>query len=156
MVFDDGKLPLMIAGSLPRDIHLTVVTHSFAIASLTFEFPNVKLLFVGGTASKSSQITTGADVIKKYNSIYADLSFLAVRNLHPEFGVTHSIVEEAEIKSRISEMSTQLVAVTSPESLNTVSTMHVCDSKQIDYLVVDLDPHNPLLLPFLNTGISSV
>lgn len=105
VVFDDGKIPLMIAGFLPRDINLTIVAHSFAIASLTFEFPNIKLIFAGGTASKGSQITMGSDVVKKYNTIHADLSFLTVRNLHPDYGVTHPVLEEAEIKCRISEMS---------------------------------------------------
>ncbi len=154
VVFDDGNLPLLIAGFLPRDIHLTLITHSFAIASLTFEFPNVKLIFAGGTAAKDSRITTGSDVLKKYNSLHGDLSFLNARYLHLDFGVSDPEVEEAEVKACISSMSDQLVVTAAPESLNSISTKHVCSINRIDYLAIDIDQHNPILEPYRMAGVA--
>jgi DeoR/GlpR family transcriptional regulator of sugar metabolism len=156
VVFDDGKLPFLIAGFLPRDIHLTVVTHSFSIANLTFEFPNIKLIFAGGLAAKNSKTTAGFDVLKKYNSMHADLSILCVHSLHPDYGISHPEVEEAEVKIRIAEMSDQLMVIPKSENLNSVSTVHICKPDVIDYLVTDVELDSPLLVPYMEVGIEVV
>lgn len=156
VVFDNGKLPFLIAGFLPRDIHLTIVTHSFSIANLTFEFPNIKLIFAGGLAVKDSKTTSSLDVLKKYNSMHADLSILCAHSLHPEHGISHPDIEESEIKARIAEMSDLLVAIPKSEYLNSVSTIHICKPDAIDYLVTDLEPDNPLLAPYVQAGIGVI
>lgn len=153
VVFDGGTTPFLIASYLPRNIQLTLITHSYPIANLTFEFPNIDLIFAGGKASKKSKISTGFDVLKKYNTIHADISVLGVHSLHPDFGVTDPLLEEAEVKIRISEMSDQLIAVPTAEKLNTISTIEICKTKAIDLLVTNLDPNDEILKSYQTIGI---
>lgn len=153
-VFDGGTTPFLIASFLPRQISLTVFTHSYPIANLMFEFPNIELIFAGGKASKKSKISTGFDVLNKYNSVHADIGILGVHSLHIEHGVTDPIMDESEIKTRISNMCDQLIAVPSAEKLNTISTFHICNTKSIDLLITDLDPENQILAPYKELGLS--
>lgn len=153
VVFDGGTTPFLIASYLPRNIHLTLITHSYPIANLTFEFPNIDLIFAGGKASKKSKISTGFDVLKKYNTIHADISVLGVHSLHPDYGVTDPLLEESEVKIRITEMSDQLIVVPTAEKLNTISTIEICKTKAIDLLVTNLDPYDELLKYYRTMGI---
>lgn len=154
VVFDGGTTPFLIASFLPRNINLTIITHSYPIANLVFEFPNIELIFAGGKASKKSKISTGFDVLKKYNSIHADLSILGVHSLHPEYGITDPVLEEADVKMRISEMSDQIIAVPTAEKLNVVSTIQICKPDAIDTLITNLNPDSPLLHAYKDLGIN--
>lgn len=153
VVFDGGTTPFLVLNFLPRDIQLTLITHSYPIANLSFEFPNIELIFAGGKASKKSKISTGFDVLKKYHTLHADISVLGIHSLHPEFGVTDPILEEAEVKTYISQMADKLIAVPTSEKLNTVSTVQICETANIDILVTNLKPDDSLLQPYLNLNI---
>ncbi|WPU93841.1 DeoR/GlpR family DNA-binding transcription regulator [Mucilaginibacter sabulilitoris] len=153
VVFDGGTTPFLIASFLPRYINITLITHSYPIANLTFQFPNIELVFAGGTASKQSKISTGFDVLKKYNAMHADISILGVHSLHPNYGVTDPVLAEAEVKTRISEMSDRLIVVPTAEKLNNISTIKICKTESIDLLITNLNPDNLLLQPYRKLGI---
>jgi DeoR/GlpR family transcriptional regulator of sugar metabolism len=156
VVFDGGTTPFLIASYLPRNISLTLITHSYPIANLAFDFPNVELIFAGGKASKKSKISTGFDVLRKYSTLHADMSVLGVHSLHIDHGITDPVLEEADIKTRISEMSDQLVVVPTAEKLNAVSTVQICKTNAIDVMVTNLAPDDQLLQPFEKAGIKLV
>ena len=153
VVFDGGTTPFLIASYLPRNIELTLITHSYPIANLTFDFPNIELIFAGGKASKKSKVSTGFDVLKKYNTLHADISVLGVHSLHIDQGITDPVLEEADVKTRISEMSDQLIVVPTTEKLNAVSTIEICRIEAIDLMVTNLDPEDLLLQPYRKAGI---
>lgn len=153
VVFDGGTTPFLIASYLTRNIRLTLITHSYPIANLTFDFPNIDLIFAGGKASKKSKVSTGFDVLKKYNSLHADISVLGVHSLHIDHGVTDPVLEEADVKTRVSEMSDQLIVVPTAEKLNAVSTIQICKIDAIDLLITNLDPGDVLLQPYRKAGI---
>jgi DeoR/GlpR family transcriptional regulator of sugar metabolism len=153
VVFDGGTTPFLVLNYLPRNIRLTLITHSYPIANLSFEFPNIDLIFAGGKASKKSKISTGFDVLKKYEALHADISVIGIHSLHHKFGITDPILEEAEVKTRICQMADRLIAVPTAEKLNTVSTVQICKTVDIDILVTNLMPHDPLLQPYLNLNI---
>lgn len=156
VAFDGGTTPFLIVSYLPRDIRLTLITHSYPIANLTFDFPNVNLIFAGGKASKRSKVSVGFDVLKKYNTLHADISVLGVHSLHVDHGITDPILEEADVKARISEMSDQLIVVPTAEKLNAVSTVQICETEAIDLMVTNLEPDDILLQPFRSAGIKLI
>ncbi|WP_345949284.1 DeoR/GlpR family DNA-binding transcription regulator [Mucilaginibacter sp. PAMB04274] len=156
VVLDGGTTPFLIVSYLPRDIRLTIITHSYPIANLTFDFPNVDLIFAGGKASKKSKVSTGVDVLKKYETLNADISVLGVHSLHLDHGITDPILEEADVKTRISEMSDQLIVVPTAEKLNSISTVQICKIEAIDLMVTDLEPDDILLQSFQNAGIKLI
>lgn len=156
VVFDGGTTPFLIVSYLPRDIRLTLITHSYPIANLTFDFPNIDLIFAGGKASKKSKVSTGFDVLKKYNALHADISVLGVHSLHLDHGVTDPILEEADVKTRISEMSDKLMIVPTAEKLNAVSTIQICKTEKIDLMVTNLEPDDILVQPFRNAAIEVI
>jgi len=153
VVFDGGTTPFLVLHYLARDIHMTLITHSYPIANLAFEFPNVELIFAGGKASKKSKISTGFDVLKTYQRLHADLSILGIHSLHPDYGVTDPLPEEADVKTCISQMADTLIAVPTADKLQTVSTVQICKTTQINILVTNLDPDNSLLHPYLNLNV---
>ncbi len=156
VVFDGGTTPFLIASYLPRNIRLTLITHSFPIANLVFDFPDIELIFAGGKASKRSKISTGVDVLKKFNSLNADISVLGVHSLHIDHGITDAVAEEADVKIRISEMCEQLIVVPTADKLNTISTFHICKTDAIDLMITNLNPDDESLKCYHEAGINLI
>lgn len=154
VIFDGGTTPYLIAASLPHDITLTVITHSFPVANLFMESQSVELIFIGGQVSKNSKITNGISVYQQYEGLHVDLCVLGVHSIHHELGVTDPIAAEARVKELITTISDKVIAVPTAEKMNAVSTYKVCLPSAIDVLVTDLEPENELLKVYVKAGIT--
>lgn len=156
VIFDGGTTPYLIAASLPHNIALTVITHSFPVANLFLESPSIELIFVGGPVSRNSKITGGIDAYKYYEGLHVDICILGVHSIHHEFGITDPIAGEATVKELITTISDKVIAVPTAEKMNAVSTYKVCMPSAIDTLVTDLEPGNSALTVYHNKGITII
>lgn len=154
VVFDGGTTPFLVATYLPSNISLTIITHSYPVANIAFGMPNVELIFAGGRASKKSKISTGIDVLQKFNTLHADLSILGVHSIHPEIGISDPVYEEAEVKTRISKMADQVIAVCTAEKLNTSSMVNICSLDALDIMITDLSPDDKMLHSYQQAGLN--
>ncbi|WP_437919961.1 DeoR/GlpR family DNA-binding transcription regulator [Sphingobacterium sp. LRF_L2] len=154
VIFDGGTTPFMVAATLPHDIALTVFTHSFPVANLFLQAENIKTVFIGGTLSTNSQITTGIKVYEEYSKIQADICVLGVHSLDAHLGITDPITEESMVKKMICQVSDSVVAVATSDKLHRKSTYHVCSMADIGTLITELPPTDNLLHSFIAQGVT--
>jgi len=137
VIFDGGTSALLIAGSLPKDIHLTVVTNSFPIASILEEHEHVEVLFAGGRLLKNSFVTIGNDAIQFFRKFRADLCFLGICSIHPDLGVTGPDFEESEVKTAMINSAQKVVALATVEKLGTAEAYRVCETEKLSIIITD-------------------
>ena len=137
VIFDGGTSALLIAGSLPKDIHLTVVTNSFPIASILEEHEHVEVLFAGGRLLKNSFVTIGNDAIHFFRKFRADLCFLGICSIHPDLGVTGPDFEESEVKTAMINSAQKVVALATVEKLGTAEAYRVCETEKLSIIITD-------------------
>ena len=137
VLFDGGTSALLIAGSLPRDIRLTVITNSFRIASILEEHEYVEVLFAGGRLFKNSFVTIGNDAIQFFKKFRADLCFLGICSIHPELGVTVPDFEEGEVKTAMINSSQKVVALATIDKLGTAEAYRVCETEKLSFIITD-------------------
>jgi len=115
--------------------------------------PNIDLVFLGDRISKNSQIAVGGSVISRLNGIKADLCFLGTNAIDVKKGITDNDWEVAEVKKAMIEASSHVVSLSITEKLNTVQRIKVCDLSGINTLITELNPGDPALKPYRQTGI---
>ncbi len=123
---------------LPPDLSVTFFTVSLVTALQLCDQPSSEVIFLGGRVSKSSQITSGGEVISRLSEITADLCILGTNGISPENGITDSDIETVQVKRAMIKAARQTAIVTISEKLGTNQPMRVCDLEKIDYLITEL------------------
>ena len=156
IAMDGGTTNLEMARLFPPDLEATVITNSLPIAIQLTDHPKIEIVFFGGKIHKSSQVSTGYDVIKALTKVRTDLCFIGTRSLDAETGLTETEWEEAHIKKTLIHNSKRAICLTISEKLNTTQPYQVCPPEAIDYLVTELSPDDEMLVPFKEKGINLI
>ncbi|KGO91281.1 DeoR/GlpR family DNA-binding transcription regulator [Flavobacterium subsaxonicum] len=153
--FDGGTSVLALAQSLPKDLKITVVTNSFPVANALEDHPNAEVIFAGGRLYKTAFTTIGMQTIETIRNIRANVYFFGVSSIHT-IGLTAKSYEDSEVKKNMVEMSSQIIALSTLEKVNTAETYYICPVTDIDVIITEADPDSPELKAYKDMGIRVV
>ena len=151
-----GTTIIELAKALPENLHATFITGSLPAALEYIHHPNIEVIMIGDKLSKSSQITVGGEAITRIRQIRADICFLGTNALDANQGLTDNDWDVVQVKRAMIESSSRVVSLAIAEKLNTVQRIRVCETKDIDVLITELDPDSPELIPYKNNGIKTL
>ncbi len=154
LLIDGSAANLELVRMLPEGLQITVFTNSIPIAHELCSHPEVELYIFGGKVLKKAGIAVGIDVLHFLSELRADLCFLGARSLHATLGITAANREEAQVKRKLLEVSTQVAAIVTSDKIGTIQPFRVADPEQIHFLITDLAPSDPSLTPFRMKGVS--
>ncbi|MCB8878619.1 DeoR/GlpR transcriptional regulator [Acidisoma cellulosilytica] len=156
IILDGGTTSVQMARLLPRDLAATVVTHSPSIAVELAGHERITVEMIGGRLFRHSMVAMGTVAVEMIAGIRADLFFLGVTGVHPDYGVTTGDAEEAAIKRALARQAAETVVLASAEKLGAVSPFRVLPLTEIDSLVVEADTAPALLAPYRDRGITII
>lgn len=148
-----GTTIIELARALPPNLHATFISGSIPAIYEYMNHPNIDVIAIGDKISKNSKITVGLEAISRIRQLRADLCFLGINALDLKNGVSDNDWEVVQIKKAMIESAQKLVCLTIAEKINSQQPIRVCDSKQIDILITELSPDDPLLEPYIKAGI---
>ena len=141
---------------LPVDLKITFFTVSLVTALQLCDHPNSEVIFLGGKISKSSQITSGGEVISRLGEITADLCILGTNGISPQNGITDSDIETVQLKRAMIKAAHKTAIVTISEKLSTNQPMQVCGLDKVDYLITELKPDSDILIDYQKIGLKTL
>ncbi|MFJ6322615.1 MULTISPECIES: DeoR/GlpR family DNA-binding transcription regulator [unclassified Rhizobium] len=150
---DGGTTNAEIVRHLPKDLAVTIVTHSPTIAGELEHHPAVDVILIGGKLYKHSMVATGAAAMAAIASIRADIFFLGVTAVHPARGVSTGDFEEAAIKRHIAECSAETYVLGTAEKLDAASPCQILPMTDISGLIVPSDLPEESLAPYRNAEV---
>lgn len=148
-----GTTIMELARNLPPQLKATFISGSIPVILEYMHHPNIEVILIGDKISKNSKITVGSEAIAKIKQMKPDLCFLGTNAIDAEHGITDNDWEVVQLKKAMIESSKKVVCLSIAEKINTVQPIRVCGMDEIDILVTELDPENPLLRPFTEAGI---
>ena len=148
-----GTTIIELARRLPEGLHATFFTGSLPAAFEYMNHPNIEVIIIGDRLSKSSQITVGGEAIARIRQIKADLCFLGTNAIDISSGITDNDWEVVQLKRAMIETADKVVSLSISEKINTSQRIKVCDAKDIDVLITELNPDDPLFHPYHEVGI---
>ena len=149
-----GTSILEFAKSLDPNLNATFFTCSLNAAIEFAHHPSIEVVMIGDKVSKDSMLTTGASAVQTIESIQADLCLLGINSLDTQFGLSENDWEVVQIKKAMIKASKKTICIGISEKLNSQQKIKVANLDEIDILITELDPNDPVLLPFKHQGLT--
>ena len=148
-----GTTVLELARSLPPQLKATFISGSIPAILEYMNHPNIEVILIGDRISKNAKITVGTEAIAKIKQMEADLCILGTNALDMEHGISDNDWEVVQLKRAMIQSSQKVVCLTIAEKINSFQPIQICDLNQIDVLITELSPDDPILKPYKEAGI---
>jgi len=148
-----GTTIIEMARSLPPLLKATFISGSIPAILEYMHHQHIEVILIGDKISKNSKITVGSEAIAKIKQIKADICFLGTNSLDLEHGITDNDWEVVQLKRAMIESSKMVVCLCIAEKINSAQPIRVCDINEIDLLITELSPEDPLLEPYIKAGV---
>ncbi|WP_276390111.1 DeoR/GlpR family DNA-binding transcription regulator [Eudoraea chungangensis] len=150
---DGGTTCLELVKLIPPALTLSIFTFSLPVAWQLLEYPNVKVIFIGGEISRESQISVGSYTVHQLAQVRFDYSFIGTGYVDSLHGLTDFDWEIVQIKKAVINASKKTVLLCISEKLNSQHQYKTCDINAINTMITELEPNNNLLNPYRNQEI---
>ena len=154
VILDGGTTAVQVARHLPPDLKATVVTHSPTVAVELALHPTVEVVLIGGRLFKHSVVAVGAATIEAASRVRADVYFMGVTGVHPEYGLSTGDLEEAYIKRALSGRAAETVVLASREKLGAASPYVIAPLSEVSGLIVEQDTLKDVAAAYLELGLT--
>ncbi len=151
-----GTTVIELAKALPPGLKATFFCGSVPAICEYMQHPNIEIIVIGDKLSKNSRITVGHQAIEQIKSIRADLCILGINAIHPEFGVSDNDWDVVILKKAMIESSRKVIGLTISEKINTIQPIQLCPLTEIDTLVTERPPFDPMLNELKLKGIRTI
>ena len=148
-----GTTVIELARHLPPTLKATFISGSLPVALEYTHHPLIDVILIGDKVSKNSRITVGGEAISKIRQIKADICFLGINAIDPVNGVTDNDWEVVQVKKAMIESARTVICLTIAEKINSYMPFHVCPVEDLDVLITELQPDDPLLEPYRAKGV---
>jgi DeoR/GlpR family transcriptional regulator of sugar metabolism len=153
IIMSGGTTNLAFAKLIPSDLKATIYTYSLPIAMQLSQHPNVELIFIGGKMQKNAMVTIGMDVVQVLSKVKADICFMGASSINVRLGLTEMGYEVSIVKKAMMQASDKVVTMVTSEKLNTKMPYVVCELNQLNAIITDLNPDNPILEDYVKAGV---
>jgi DeoR/GlpR family transcriptional regulator of sugar metabolism len=153
ILMDGGTTTYKLAGLLPTNMPLTVITTSIPVVTALMDNPTVEVILAGGRVFKSSQVTMGIEAMRLLENVHVDICFTGVCSIHHQIGITSAFYDETEIKKIMVQRANKVVAITTQDKVGTAEAFKVCDIKDVDTIITEVHNDSQLFEPYKQLGI---
>ena len=148
-----GTTIMEMARSLPPQLKATFVSGSIPAILEYMHHPNIDVILIGDKISKNSKITVGSEAIAKIRQMKADICFLGTNAIDAKHGITDNDWEVVQLKKAMIESCKKVVCLAIAEKVSTIQPIQVCPLGDINTLITELNPDDPILKPYVDAGI---
>jgi len=122
---------------------LTVITHSFGVATVLALNPTITVLMAPGAYLPSEGATVGAHATRFINEFSADLAILGASGLTSE-GATDALLEPAAVYGAIASRAGETMVVADHSKFDRVFAARYASWREIGTVVTDMAPTGAL------------
>jgi DeoR family transcriptional regulator, fructose operon transcriptional repressor len=142
IVIDAGTTTGALAGLLPHDRPLTVVTNAVTVALTVSTRPNVELHLVGGRVRGRTLATVEDWALRTLDALAVDVAFIATNGLTVARGLTTPDPAEAAVKRALVRSGRRVVLLADHSKVGQDHFVRFAELRDVDLLITDdgIDP----------------
>lgn len=153
-ILDGGTTALHLVDEIPAGYAGTIVTHSPLVAArLAGRGERIEVVLVGGLLDQRAMVAVGAETIRAYERISADVCFLGVWSVSAHGGVASRYPEEAEVRTTMVARADRVVGLATRDKIGTVAAFRSAPATALTHLAVEPDTPSAQLQPLTELGI---
>ena len=156
VVLDAGTTTARLAGLLPLDQRLDVITHAVPIASRLAGHPSIGLRLLPGRVRPTTQAAVGDDTVAALGRLRTDVAFVGTNGVSADHGLSTPDHGEAAVKRAIVTGARQVVVLADAGKLGQEHLVRFAELNEIDVLVTDGRATADQIAPLEAAGIEVV
>ena len=119
------------------DSNLTVITNSLNIAGQLVEFPEIKVIMLGGILRRKSLSFVGIKAIESLKNYFCDKVFMGVDGIDAQYGISTPNEEEAFLNNIMINNSREIIVVTDSSKFKNRSFAYIAPIQKVTTIVTD-------------------
>ena len=137
VLLDAGTTTARLAGLLPRDLPLTVVTNEVPIAARLAGMANIELHLLPGRVRATTQAAVGENTVEALRVLRTDVAFLGTNGVSLEHGFSTPDAAEAAAKRAMARAAQKVVVLVDSSKLGRENTVRFAELDDVDVVVTD-------------------
>ena len=137
VLMDAGTTTARIAGQLPADRELVVVTNSVPIAAKLAAMPSVSLQLLGGRVRGLTQAAVGEQTLRVLDTLRVDIAFIGTNAISVEHGLSTPDSEEAAVKRAMVKAANYVVVAADSSKVGREDFVSFAPISSVDTLITD-------------------
>ncbi|MDX3929801.1 MAG: DeoR/GlpR family DNA-binding transcription regulator [Shinella sp.] len=156
----DGRVIMIGSGSTTVHVarriavemrNVTVITHSFGVATVLAINPTIRVLMMPGDYKASEGATVGVDAVTFLLNFHADFAILGASGL-AEAGPSDALLDCGSVYSMMAQRSAETVVVADHSKFGKVFPACYAPWKQVGHVVTDAPPPSALAAAMRRSG----
>jgi DeoR family fructose operon transcriptional repressor len=139
VLLDAGTTTARIAGLLPTDRDLIVVTNSVPIAARLAAMPTVTLQLLGGRVRGVTQAAVGEQALRVLDKLRVDIAFIGTNGISARHGLSTPDSEEAAVKRAMVACANFVVVAADSTKVGREDLVSFAPISSVDTLVTDAE-----------------
>lgn len=139
---------------IPNTLRATFLTVNVMTAVELLDKPMIRTIMIGGQVSTYSQMTVSGEVFEYLAGIRPDLCIMGTNAIDSNNGLTDSDWETIQVKKTMIKVAEKVAIICISEKLSSSMQMKIADLSEIDYLITELSPDSPGLLPYRGKNLT--
>ncbi|HXK60189.1 MAG TPA: transcriptional repressor AgaR [Acidobacteriota bacterium] len=142
VVLDSGSTTTAVARAIKPLKNLTVITNALNIAVELTDSPGVEIILTGGVLRRNSLSVVGHLAEDVLRGLTADIMFLGVDGIDPQFGYTTPNLLESRVNHQMIRISKETIVVADSSKFGRRSLAVICPVDQARRIITDsgVDP----------------
>ena len=145
LLLDAGSTNTALAGALPRDRSLQILTNAPDIALRLLEHPGTEVTLLGGRLNKRAGALLGAQALQSLHQLHADVACVGVCAIDSDGGLWAIDGEEAVLKREMQARADLHLVVATNEKLGAVASFRIGALDERCVLVCEHDAPAPFV-----------
>lgn len=137
VLLDAGTTTMRIAGQLPADRELVVVTNSVPIAARLAAMPSISLQLLGGRVRGVTQAAVGEQTLRVLDTLRVDIAFIGTNAISARHGLSTPDSEEAAVKRAMVKAANYVVVAADSSKVGREDFVSFAPISSVDSLITD-------------------
>ena len=139
VLLDAGTTTARIAGQMPTDRELLVITNSVPIAARLAGMPSVNLQLLGGRVRGLTQAAVGDQVLRVLDNLRVDIAFIGTNAISLRHGLSTPDTEEAAVKRAMVKAANYVVVAADSSKVGREDLISFAPISSVDTLITDAE-----------------
>jgi DeoR family fructose operon transcriptional repressor len=139
VVLDAGTTTARIAGLVPTDRDLVVVTNSVPIAARLASVPTVTLQLLGGRVRGVTQAAVGEQALRVLDNLRVDIAFIGTNGISARHGLSTPDSEEAAVKRAMVASANYVVVAADSTKVGREDFVRFAPISSVDTFITDAE-----------------
>jgi DeoR family transcriptional regulator, aga operon transcriptional repressor len=156
IILDSGTTTLELARNLTHFKDLTVITNGIPIACELAQYPNLKVVMLGGSFRQNSLSLVGPIAEENMKNLFCDKVFIGVNGIDGKHGMFTTYIEDAALNRMMISVSKEVIVVTDSSKFLKRGFSIIGPISLIDTLITDANIPKEELRTLTNAQVRTI